>query len=73
MKKMVLPKYKGRQSAAASNVLFDVLVNLDDVMGLIVIAERPEPLTRNELDEYRTEVFQQTFADSNAQSEEQTN
>lgn len=73
MKKLNLPKYRGDQFSAASNVFFDVLANRNDVIGQNVIAGRPEPLNREQLDGHLADDFQQTFADRNAQSEEQTN
>ena len=70
---LAMPKYKGNQFATASNVFFNVLGNLHGLTGQIVIAERSESPTREQLDEYRADVFQQRFADRNARSEEQTN
>ena len=70
MKGLAMPKYKGNQFATASNVFFEVLANLHGLTRQIVIAERSESPTREQLDEYRADVFQQTFADLTAQSEE---
>lgn len=72
MKRLNLPKYKGDQFVTASHVFFDVLADLDDLMGQNVIAGQPEPLTWEQLEEYRAGVVQQTFADLKTQSEEQT-
>lgn len=70
MKGLAMPKYKGHQFATASNVFFKVLANLHGLTRQIVIAERSESPTREQLDEYRADVFQQTIADLAAQSEE---
>lgn len=72
-KELNLFNHKGERFAIAPNVFFVIHANPDDLMGQIVIAGRPEPLTREQLDGHRADVFQQTFADRNARSEEQTN
>lgn len=72
-KELNLFKYKGERFATASNVFFVILADPDDVMGQIVIAGRLEPLNRKQLDGHLADDFQQTFADRNVRSEEQTN